>query len=103
MLFLQWLFLTQGNAYKRKCLDVTGYRYFRSCCKHEPQFAGLSDKELSKFCDKVNEACWVFDNWEKIVSNLTDERMVEIDARTLSVPQLYLARNIEWCLALNES
>ena len=95
--------IVSGKAYKSKCLDGTGYKYFRSWCKHEPQFAGLPDKELSKFCDKVNEACWVFDNWEKIVSNLTDERMVEIDARRLSVSQLYLAKNIEWCLALNDT
>ena len=95
--------IISGKAYKKKCLDGTGYRYFKSWCKHEAQFAGLSEKELSRFCNKVNEACWVFDNWEKIVSNLTDERMFEIDARRLSMSQLYLAKNVEWCLALNDN
>ena len=62
--------------------------------KHEPQLSVLPDKEFDVFCQRVNEASWVFDNWDKIVTNLTDERVFAIDARRLSMGQLYLAKNI---------
>ena len=43
-----------------------------------------------------------FDNWDRIVNNLTDERVSAIDARRLSLGELYLAKNIDWCLSLND-
>ena len=91
-----------GKAYKDSSLENTNYRYFKSWAKSQPNFAHLSKEELSKFCDKVNEANVVFDSWDVIVSNLTDHRMDQIDARGLSVRQLYLAKNINWCLSYNE-
>ena len=50
-------------------------------------------------------AAWlnlVYQDWEKIVSNLTDSRMTRCDARTFSIHKFYLARNISWCLDVNE-
>ena len=91
-----------GKAYKDSSLENTNYIYFKSWAKHQPNFRHLSEKELSKFCAKVNEACDVFDNWDTIVTNLTDSRMDQIDARRLSVRQFYLAKRIEWCLSQNE-
>ena len=66
------------------------------------QILHISKEELSKFCDKVNEANVVIDSWDVIVNNLTDHRMDQIDALGLSVRQLYLAKNINWCLSYNE-
>ena len=63
-----------------------------------PQFAAFPGKEFDTLCHKVNECCW-----EKIVANLTDQRMSEIDARRLTVPQLYQAKSIDWCLQLNDT
>ena len=37
-----------------------------------------------------------------IVNSLTDERVSAIDARRLSLEQMYLAKNIDWCLSLND-
>ena len=59
-------------------------------------------KEFERHCADVNEATYCFDNWELIVSNLTDKRMSSIDARTFSVRKFYRASNIDWCLEYNE-
>jgi hypothetical protein len=91
-----------GKAYRDKCLHRSNYTYFKSWAKNEPRFATYTPKELSKLCHTVNEACWVYDNWDKIARNLNDERMYAIDVRRLSLTQLYLAKNIDWCLALND-
>ena len=81
----------------------TGYRYFKAWAKREPTLSHLTPKELARFCDKVNEASNVYTCWDTIVSNLTDDRMTEIDARRLSVHQFYMCKSIEWCLSYNES
>ena len=97
--------ITSGKAYKAACIDGTVYTYFRSWAKQEPQFADLRrrGKEFDSFCHKVNESSWIFDNWDKITANLMDFRMTEIDARRLSVTQLYKAKSIDWCLQLNDT
>lgn len=91
-----------GKVYKEASLENSGYRYFKSWAKNEAAFAHLSPKELTRFCEKVNEAFSVFHNWDTIVRNLTDSRMYEIDARRFSVRQFYLAKSIDWCLNYNE-
>ena len=94
--------IVHGKAYKVSSLENTNYRYFKSWAKNQPNFALLSEKEMCKFCAKVNEASVVFGSWDTIVKNLTDSRMDQIDARRLSVRQFYLAKNINWCLSYNE-
>ena len=49
------------------------------------------DKEFNKLCRQVNECCCVFDKGEQIVQNLTDQRITEIDVRSLSVSQLFFS------------
>ena len=61
-----------------------------------------TQKEFNAFCSRVNESAWVFENWDKITSNLTDSRMTKIDGRRLRVGQLYKSKNINWCLQLND-
>ena len=91
-----------GKVFKVSSLEHTGYKYFKSWARHEPDLIALSPKQFSKFCEKVNEASSVFDNWDVIVRNLTDYRMNEIDARRFSVRQFYLAKSLDWCLCYNE-
>lgn len=95
--------ITCGKAYKDTCLRGTVYRYFKPWAKHEPRFADLPEREFNSLCHKVNECSWIFDNWDKITTNLMDHRMYEIDARRLSVSQLYKAKSIDWCLQLNDT
>lgn len=91
-----------GSVYKDTALAQSGYRYFKVWAKQENQFAHFSKKELTKFCCKVNEASSVFDHWDRIVANLTDGRMTEIDARRFSVRQFFLAKSLDWCINYNE-
>ena len=91
-----------GSVYKDTALAQSGYRYFKVWAKQENQFAHFSKKELTKFCCKVNEASSAFDHWDRIVANLTDCRMTEIDARRFSVRQFFLAKSLDWCINYNE-
>ena len=93
-----------GKAYKEACLHGTTYKYFKAWAKRQPQFDEnvFPKKEFDAFCHKVNECAWVFENWEKIVANLTDNRMIEVDVRRLSVSQLFKAQRIDWCIQLND-
>ena len=95
--------IVHGMAYKLSCLQGTRYTYFKAWAKTRPEFTHLSEKEMKKFCLRVNEACDVFKSWPKIVDNLTDERMDQIDARRFSIRQFYLAKKITWCLRYNDS
>ena len=51
--------------------------------------------------DAPNNACWVFDHFEKIQDNLGVRP--SIDIRHLSLQQLYLAKNLSWCLMMEEN
>ena len=88
-----------GEKYKTAALHGTGYRYFK--CWAKQRFQNLSPKELTKFSEKVNEASCVYNNWDNIVTNLTDHRM-KFDARRFSVRMFYLSKSIEWCLSYND-
>ena len=56
----------------------------------------------TSFVKKFNIAALVYEKWDVIVSNLTDSRMTEIDARNFSMNMFYEARDITWCLNYNE-
>ena len=95
--------IVYGKVFRETCLRGTNYKYFKSWAKHEQPYSDFSDKEFNTLCRQVNECCCVFEKWEQIVKNLTDQRITEIDARSLSVSQLYKAKNIDWCLQLNDT
>ena len=46
--------------------------------------------------DTLNNACWVFDHFKKFQGNV--RALPSIDIRSLSLQQLYLAKNLSWCL-----
>ena len=94
--------IVHGKAYLSNSLENTNYRYFRSWAKTQHQFRHLTEKDFNNLCRKVNEANNVFNNWDVIVSNLTDYRMSSIDARRFSVNQFYQAKDISWCLKHND-
>ena len=95
--------IVQGKAYKQIALNGTGFTYFKAWARNQPQFQELTEKELQAFADKVNDRSLVYDKWQVISRNLADPRITEIDARRLSVGQLYDARDMGWCLNHNES
>ncbi len=95
-----------AKAYKDACLEGSGYVYWKSWAKQQPQFQDQSKPAKKRFEQDaafIREANYVFRNWDKIVDNLTDQRMSSIDARTFSVNYFYRATKIEWCLSYNET
>ena len=95
-----------AKAYKDACLRGSGYAYWKSWAKNQPQFQDLSKPAQKKFnqdASFIREANYVYQNWDKVVDNLTDQRMSSIDARTFSVNYFYRATKVEWCLSYNET
>ena len=94
--------IVYGKAYKLSCLLNTRYKYFKSWAKDQPRFARLPMEEFNRICSRVNQASAIYDKWDTIVKNLTDRRMMHIDARRLSIGQLEDAKDFSWCLRHNE-
>ena len=94
--------IVTGKAYMDQCLAGSGYRMFGWWAKQAPQFRHLSAEERKSFVAKVNEINQVYNKWDTIANNLTDNRIVYLDARKLSVNQLYRAKEMSWCLQQNE-
>ena len=46
--------IVHGMAYKISCLQGTRYTYFKAWAKTRPEFTHLSEKEMKKFCLRVN-------------------------------------------------
>ena len=94
--------IVSGYAYKKSCLDNSGFLTFKPWAKGQAIFEDWTPKDFNAFCADVNEASKVFEHWNQIVSNLTDRRMTYIDARRFSVNFFYRAKEIDWCLIRNE-
>lgn len=92
-----------GKVYKDSCLANTGYVQFKSWANVQPQYSDWEPKALKAFCDRVNDAAYVFDNWDVIIQNLMDARMDCLDARRFSVGQFKQAKELSWCLIENEN
>ena len=60
-----------------------------------------SKNEFDEHCDFVNNAASFAENWETIIKNLTDERITNIEAKTLSVECFARAASMSWCLYYN--
>ena len=99
-----------GKAYlaKMKCVVVS--RAFKKVAeeqtkfkqiKHQLKALGFDNEYAGQMADTLNNACWVFDHFEKIQGNL--RACPSIDIRCLSLQQLYLAKNLSWCLMIEEN
>ena len=86
----------------------THLKYFKCWAKRQPAYQAFVNgetaqrKEFDRHCQHINEAEYCFDNWEKIVFNLTDRRIDSVDARSFIVRSFFLASNLDWCLEYNE-
>ena len=96
------------KLYKDLCLFGTGEKYFKSWAKKQKlyeQYRGDGDFKVPEFiqhCQEVNDAAYVFENWEKITTNLTDFRVPHVDARTLGIQLLRRCSNMDWVIGYNE-
>lgn len=103
--------ILSGKKYKDTCLNIANnprmFTQFRSWANTQPMYFRYihgTDKLKKKFsdhCKFVNDAATCAENWEKIVANLTDERITNIKAKTLDVHQLARATSMNWCIYYN--
>ena len=94
--------IIRTEAYRQKCLQNTHYTCFGWWLRSQPQYQNVSDQRKNHLKDQVRFAHTVYMKWETIVENLTDPEITRIDARKLSIEQLYQARREEWCIDYDE-
>lgn len=100
--------IVNGKEYKDRCLTGTRYSNFGSWAKKQPMYHRFAHsesyarkKEFTDHCAYINDAAICYENWDEIVSNLTDRRMTHINARSFPVENFAHAKSLEWCLSHN--
>ena len=85
-----------AKAFRVKAEQETGYKQM----KRHLLFLGLDPEYATNLARTINNAVWVFDNFERITFNLNV--CTDINIRRLSLHQLYLAKDMSWCLMYQE-
>lgn len=91
-----------GYTVGKKCLLNTIYTSFGAWLSAHPQHGLMPLKERRDMATKVRHATKVFEDWDRIVHNLTNPAYRYIDARRFSVDQLYRSRNDFWVYKQNK-
>ena len=98
-----------GTLYKDYCLNGSGFVQYKSWAKTVPfyrQFANGTNEEQKRFrihCQLINDCAIVFDNWELIVKNLQNTKIVtDLDSSNFSVNQYWRAMKPAWVIMENE-
>ena len=92
--------IVAAKAFKLVAERETGYRQVKR--QLESIFAGREEQGriTTKLARRINNSCWVYKNFNKILENVQSCPLLDI--RRLSLKDLYLAKNIHWCLARQE-
>ena len=77
-----------SKAFKKVAEEQTKFKQIKSQLKA----LGFDNEYTGQMADTLNNACWVFDHFEKIQGNL--RAYPSIDIRRLSLQQLHLAKNL---------
>ena len=85
-----------SKAFKK----VAGEQTKSKQIKHHLKASGFDNVYTGQMTDTLNNACWVFYYFEKIQGNL--RACPSIDILRLLLQQLYLAKNLSWCLMMGE-
>ena len=67
--------IVHGKCFHEKFLAQTRYSQWKSWANTQPQFRHWDPRALKKLADNINNAVFVYENLELIVSNLTDPRI----------------------------
>ena len=81
-----------AKVFRLKLERLSGYKYVKPYLKQ----VGYEKENAEKLSKSINEACWVYDNLQRILNNLL--QFDSINVRRLSMRQLYLAKDLHWCL-----
>ena len=97
-----------GKTYKEFALKDGNYTLFKCWAKVQPYYQqyvhGCKEarREFDDHCKFVNDCAYVYDHWEKIVHNLTNETMNNLNARSFTVGKFREAVDFNWCISENE-
>ena len=86
-----------SKAFKKVAEEQTKFKQI----KRQLKAIGFDNEYAGQMADTLNNACWVFDHFEKIQGNL--RACPSIYIHRLSLQQLYLAKNPSWCLMMEEN
>ena len=81
-----------GEAFRRN----TYYNSFGWWMRSQQQYETWSDDRKKKLMDQVKYAHTVYTQWDIILRNLVNDDITNIDARKLSLEQLFKARSEQW-------
>ena len=84
------------KAFKKVAEEQTKFKQIKSQLKA----LGLDNEYAGQMADTLNNVCWVFDHFEKIQGNL--RACPSIDIRCLLLQQLYLDKNLSYCLMMEK-
>ena len=86
-----------SKAFKKVAEEQTKFKQI----KRQLKALGFDNEYAGQMADTLNNACRVFDHFETIQGNL--RACPSIDIHRLSLQQLYLAKNLSWCLMMEEN
>ena len=86
-----------SKAFKKVAEEQTKFKQI----KRQLKALGFDNEYAGQMVDTLNNACWVFDHFEKVQGNL--RACPSISIRRLLLQQLYLAKNLSWCLLMEEN
>ena len=87
--------ISASKAYRIAAYRESGYKQI----KRHLQWCGYSNDSSKVMAERLNQASSVFDHFEKIVNNILS--CSNLDIRRFNLHQLYLAKNISWCMMEN--
>ena len=100
--------IVYGKTYKEVALKNGDYTLFKCWAKTQFYYQEFingsrqAQKEFDNHCQFVNDCAYVYDNWDKIVNNLTNESLTNLNARTFTVGKFREAVDFNWCISENE-
>ena len=87
-----------SKAFKKVAEEQTKVKQI----EHQLKALEFDNEYAGHMADTLNNACWVFDHgFSNIQGNL--RACASIDTHRLSLEQLYLAKNLSWCLMMEEN
>ena len=91
--------IINGSLYKEACLNGSGYTQFKSWAVLQAPSAAMvngTKEEEQKFvdhCQLINDCANVYESWDDIVKNLTNESITFLNAKTFSINQFLRAKS----------
>ena len=93
--------LNQVAISKAFRLQIYKLFHYKNTASYFKAIKGFTKEEAKKVADPINRACKIFDRFDDILKNL--QSCPHIDIRKLSVNQLSLAFDPQWCIIYNEA